>query len=175
MPVIAIVVIIAFVWFFNGSRDVSHSGNSSGVYVKMYGEGYSRTEVSRIGRKILVVQQNQQGERPGLAQILGLRALMECVTSAGMHQMSQVSSYLVMRHEADKLGITATDEEVQNYLMQIPDLQTNGQFDPVKYSTFIQDTLAPNGFSSDDLNSVIADNLRAQKLMALINSGEVGS
>jgi len=62
----------------------------------------------------------------------------------------QLVSDALLRQEYRRRGITVTDDEIVQaarfspppQLMQAPDLQTDGQFDPAKYQRFLQSPLA---------------------------------
>ena len=62
----------------------------------------------------------------------------------------QLVSDALLRQEYSRRGITVTDDEILQaarfspppQLMQAPDLQTDGQFDPAKYQRFLQSPLA---------------------------------
>jgi peptidyl-prolyl cis-trans isomerase D len=62
----------------------------------------------------------------------------------------QLVSDALLRQEYKRRGITVTDDEILQaarfspppQLMQAPDLQTEGQFDPAKYQRFLQSPLA---------------------------------
>jgi peptidyl-prolyl cis-trans isomerase D len=62
----------------------------------------------------------------------------------------QLVTDALLRQEYNRRGITVTDDEILQaaryspppQLMQSPDLQTNGQFDPAKYQRFLQSPLA---------------------------------
>jgi peptidyl-prolyl cis-trans isomerase D len=62
----------------------------------------------------------------------------------------QLVTDLLLRQEYERRGITVTDEEILQaarfspppQLMQAPDLQTDGQFDPDKYQRFLRSPLA---------------------------------
>ena len=62
----------------------------------------------------------------------------------------QLVSDVLLRQEYKRRGINVTDEEIKSaalnnpppQLMQSPDLQTNGQFDPEKYRRFLSSSVA---------------------------------
>ncbi|HEY0529652.1 MAG TPA: peptidyl-prolyl cis-trans isomerase [Gemmatimonadaceae bacterium] len=62
----------------------------------------------------------------------------------------QLVSDALLRQEYKRRGITVTDQEILDaarynpppQLMQAPDLQTDGQFDPAKYQRFLQSPMA---------------------------------
>jgi len=88
---------------------------------------------------------------------------------------------MVLQHEAARLGVEPGTQAVVDKIKTLPVFQTDGQFDPVKYSTFLQEQLAPRGFTERQLESVIRDSLRLEGIKALVGSpavilpGEVAS
>jgi peptidyl-prolyl cis-trans isomerase D len=72
----------------------------------------------------------------------------------------------VLRYEADALGIAAADEEIVEAIKKIPAFQTNGAFDPQKY-TLATKNLGSQGFGTDVVEELMRDNLRLQRLKEL--------
>lgn len=156
---ITIVIIIAFGWFFTpGNR----SKNAPDRKIRIYDRSYSEAELERRGRSFSV------------AMYAGLQDLIIGLTlgdprGEGAGTEFVLNSY-VLDHEAKRLGITADDNEVAGVIEKLPRFQTNGAYDPAKYSAFEETVLRPNGFSVARLEDLVRDQIRLQKLVTLLGS-----
>lgn len=81
-----------------------------------------------------------------------------------------VWNILVLRHEADTLGVDPTDTQIADRIKALPVFQTNGQFDPIKYTQFISEQLAPRGFNERQLEEVMRDSLRLDLISRIVES-----
>lgn len=77
---------------------------------------------------------------------------------------------LVLRHESDELGIHPTDARVAARIKEIPNFQTAGRFDPLKYSKFLAEQLTPRGFTERQLEEVIRDTLRLEAIEQIVQA-----
>ena len=74
-----------------------------------------------------------------------------------------IERYLLL-HAAVKLGLTATDEEVQNTILQYPVFLSNGRFEPERYRQVLrQARMTPEIFEGQ-----MASELAAQKVEAFV-------
>jgi len=156
---ITIVIIIAFGWFFTpGNRSKSSPDHK----VRIYGRNYSEAELERRGRSFSVAM------HAGLRElIVGLTLGNPSGEQAGTDFV--LNSY-VLDHEATRLGITADDNEVAGVIEKLPRFQTNGAYDPAKYSAFEESVLKPSGFTVTRLEDLVRDQIRLQKLVTLLGS-----
>ena len=151
MIIITILVIIAFAWLYNGTR---FEKIGAGVVAKIYNRNLLQADVDRIARKFSL---SYQLGLVDLAQDLG----------GGRTQSESLENFvwnsLVLQHEAERLQIEPTDDEVFASLKTLPAFQTNGAFDPQKYATILQDALAPRGFTQEQLELMVREDLRLKK------------
>ena len=77
---------------------------------------------------------------------------------------------LVMHHQAKELGIEPTDTQIASHIKAVPVFQTNGQFDPVRYKTFLLEQLGPRGLTELQLENVIRDALRVERIKAIVGA-----
>lgn len=163
MIIITILVIVAFVFLFNVNRSIDHGPGGQAQNVgKIYGRTISMSEAQREVRKLRIIQVLQLQDFAD--------SLVGRVTSQDQAFSMFIWNSIVLRHEADRLKIYPTQDEVKVAIMGIHSLQTNGVFDSAKYTSFIEDMLAPNGFSASELEDIMRDDLRLQKIKALLNS-----
>ena len=164
MVFVTFIVIICFVWFYNSS---SNPGDRSDADIagKVYGRMVSGAEFKRMGRKFQICQ------RLGLQELIGgLGYEGNPRTRTEMVAENFIWNSFVLRHEADALGIVPTPEEIVGAVQKIPSLMTHGVYDSVKYNQFVQGELAPNGFTTELLEELVADSLRLEKIKALLGA-----
>src|SRR5581483_6556419 len=154
-------VIIAFVWFWNGTQAGRMDRMRSDTVATVYGHHVSGTEVDREARKFYVALE------------LGLVDLVQDL--AGFDRNRAVENFvwniMVIRREAKDLGIEPGDEEIKNTIASLRPLQTNGQFDPNKLNDLVQRSLTPRGFTETIIDDLVRDELRLKKVKALVSSG----
>ncbi|CAN5711289.1 hypothetical protein BH23GEM1_BH23GEM1_04110 [soil metagenome] len=90
----------------------------------------------------------------------------------------QLVGEVLLRQEYRRRGITVTNEEIENaaryspppQLMQSPELQTDGQFDPAKYQRFLASPLARQQGVLVQLESYYRSEIPRQKLFEQVMS-----
>lgn len=157
MLIITVLVIVAFVWLYNGTR-LDKIGIDR--VATIYGKGLTQPDIERAARKAQ------------LAMELGLYELVQELGGANQSQALEnfVWNSMVLRHEADSLHIFPTDQQVIEAIKELPNFQTNGAFDPGKYATFLQQELPPRGLSEYQLTDLVRDSLRLEQIKKLVTS-----
>ncbi len=160
MILISVVVIVAFVFLYNKTDLDKLSSNSVG---SIYGKTVSGSEFARSEKQFEV------------ARGLGMYDLLQVLVTGGSRDQTEdfVWSTLVLRKKAGVLQIEPTTEAVAQKIQQLPPFQTNGQFDFEKYQGFVTNALTPRGFSEEQLNELIRDDLRLAKLREIVGSSTV--
>lgn len=162
MTIVAALTIIAFAWLYN-TTDLERVG--SNIVAKIYGRDVMQVDIERAVR-------NYQ-----LALALGQFDLVRDLSGQAQTEDEAANNFIwnlmVLQHEAARLGVEPGDQAVIDRIKTLPVFQTEGQFDPVKYSTFLQEQLAPRGFTERQLESVIRDSLRLAGVKALVTSPAV--
>lgn len=160
MLIIAILTIVAFIWLYNPT-DKFHKFGSNDV-VSVYGRTIQRAEIDREVRGY------------GLSLGLGLTDFVQNLGGMGANEESSLSDFImnlfIVRHEAPLLGVQPTDEQVAGVIKGLALFQTDGAFDPAKYATFLQEQLAPRGFTERQLEELVRDSLRVSALRKIITS-----
>jgi peptidyl-prolyl cis-trans isomerase D len=159
MLLVTVLVIISFVWFYNYNKDFSAGTPAVGT---VYGRRVTLLEFERGVRTFEVARNLMLFE---LLQTLAGQA-----RSMEEAKENYVWNSLVVRHEADQLGIAANDEEVVGEVQKLPVFQTNGVYDSSKYNLFVERVLAPNGMTGAQLEELVRDHLRLEKLKALLGA-----
>lgn len=164
MIAVTLLVIVSFIWLYNDTQFHKLGAEQVG---KMYGRNISIAEVQRVGRKFDVLQDLAMRN---MFQGLPVDLLRGLAISQQGAKENFIWNNFVLRHEASRLGVVPTDEEIFTATQALPAFQTKGQYDPDKYSVFIQNAVTPRGFTANDLGDIIADGLRLQKVQTLLGS-----
>lgn len=159
MTIVVFLTIISFAWLYNrtnlnqvGSNDV----------LSIYGKVIQQEKIDRLARGYQ------------LALALGLTDFVRDL--GGLEASEEVSlnnfilNLLLAQHQAEELGIRPSDESVLSAMKTLAPLQTDGAFDPAKYAAFVQEQLAPRGFTELQLEDIVRDSLKVHALSRIITS-----
>ena len=160
MIFITIIVIIAFVWLYDPTTRSPGRGPNDAV-AQIYDRPVSVADFQRGARKLQICQE------------LGLFELLTSLTTDARNQNQQIANFvfngLVIRHEAEALGLAPSDDEIVAAIKALPAFQTNASYDSAKYNTFVQ-RLASFGFTAQQIEESVQDDLRLKKLKQLLGS-----
>ena len=157
MTIVAFLTIVAFVVLYNaGSLETIGRSEAAQVY----------------GRAVTMTELQREARLASLAADLGLGEYVSSLNAGEDPNDSTefVFNAMILRHEADALGIRPSSEDIKTAITGVPVFQTNGQFDPQKYLTFSERSLAPRGFSEAQIEEVVADSLRFARVRQIIES-----
>ena len=156
---VLILTIISFIWLYNRTNLTQVGSNDVAM---VYGRVVQRAEIDRQVR----------GYRLALA--LGLTDFVRDLGGMGANEEVSVSDFvlnlLVIQRQSPELGIRPSDDAVAGEIKSLPLLRTNGAFDPAKYAAFLQEQLAPNGFTERQMEEIVRDSLRVKELRRIITS-----
>jgi len=162
MLFIAALTIIAFAFLYN-TTEMNHVG--SNMVAKIYGRTVMQVDVERALR-------NYQ-----LSLALGQFDLVRNLAGGAKTEDEAANNFIwnlmILQHEAGVLDIEPGAQEIVARIKSLPVFQQDGRFDPVKYSDFVQQQLAPRGFTERQLEDVIRDTLRLEGIKALVESPAV--
>lgn len=159
MLVVAVLTIVAFIFLYNSGPldDLATTRNP-----KIYGQTLTPGAIDR------------QVKNYQLTLALGQFDLVSKLAGNSEDQASSMSDFvwnlLVLQHQARVLGIEPTDTQVADKIKALPVFQTSNQFDPLKYSAFVSNQLTPRGFTERQLEEVMRDSLRLEKIQGIIES-----
>lgn len=160
MLVIAILTIVAFIWLYNPTDKFRKFGTND--VVSIYGKVIQQAEIDREARGY------------GLALGLGLADFVKDLGGMGADEQASFSDFIlnlfIVRHEAPLLGVHPSDEEVAGVIKGLVPFQTDGVFDPAKYASFLQEQLAPRGFTERQLEEIVRDSIKVSQLRRIITS-----
>jgi len=162
MLVIAALTIVAFAFLYN-TTEMDRVG--SNMVAKIYGRNVMQVDIERAVR-------NYQ-----LALALGQFELVRDLSGQAQSEDQAASNFIwnlmVLQHEARALNIEPGNDAVVARIKSLPVFQKDGQFDPAKYSEFVQQQLAPRGFTERQLEDVMRDVLRLEEIKSLVESPAV--
>jgi hypothetical protein len=160
MIVITALVCISFSWYWN-KTDFAQMGQ--GTVGRIYDRNVSQLEFQRDARLLRLGSQ------------LGMRDLIEGLTAEAQSEAEAYENFswnmMVLRHEADELGITPTTEEIANVVKTLPAFQGQNGFDLAKYTDFADRALAPMGFNEAQIEELAGDQIALDRVKKLLSAG----
>jgi hypothetical protein len=158
---ITIVLIASFIWYWNGPA--GHGGiGGEPRRASIYGQSITDSDLKRDINKFRI------------AADLGLNTFVEGLAGNAQNRQQAVENFIwnsyIFQHEADALQVFPTDTEVQDELARVPGFQTDGRFDPVKLTEYVQNVLPSLGFSDSIIDELVRDQVRVKKVTALIGA-----
>jgi peptidyl-prolyl cis-trans isomerase D len=149
----SVLVLLFVVWGVGAVR-----GERVDVVARVRGENISRRELDRA--TALLQRRYEEMLRgqftPAMARSLDLRG----------KALDQLIEEALVRHEAERLGITVTDAEVVDAITRIPELQDGGRFNRDRLEAFLK-SQRDRGEFEDELRR----NLLRQRVHALVTDG----
>jgi peptidyl-prolyl cis-trans isomerase D len=159
MLVVAVLTIVAFIWLYNPA-DTRKLGATAMATI--------------YGRKLTQADLEREVKNFQLALALGQFGFLEDLGGMAQDENRALDEFiwnrLVMRQEAKELGVEPTDSQVASHIKAASVFQSNGQFDPVKYKTFLLEQLGPRGFTELQLEDVIRDALRVERIKTIVSA-----
>ena len=159
MLIIAVLTIVAFIFLYNRGPldDLAATRNP-----KIYGQTLTPGTLER------------QAKNYQLTLALGQYDLVSKLGGGGADQATSVSEFvwnlIILQHQAAALGVEPTSRQVEDRIKAVPAFQTSNQFDPLKYRAFLAEQLVPRGFTERQLEEVMRDALRLEKIEAVVGS-----
>ena len=155
-------VIIAFVILYGGPGTRLDRLGSQHI-ATIYDRNVQPAEYNAIGRMFEVCRT--------LGMLDVVIPLAQNARTMGEVTSNYVWNTMVLRHEASKMGIEPTDNQVAEAIQKIPALQKSGQYDHERYLQMIQMVLSPRGMTSLNLEELVRDQIRLQTLRELLGTG----
>jgi len=161
MIVIAILA-IPFVFYFVQRPD--YGAMRSDAFARIYDRNISMIEAQQMVRLL------------SLAQALGMSDFVQTLTAgAGMNPnqtaVQFVVNLVVLRHEADRLGIRPTYAEIADVVRTLPAFQSDAGFDMKKFTDFAPNWLTPMGLSEEHIEQLVRDQLSLNRIKQLLATG----
>jgi hypothetical protein len=161
MIVIAILA-IPFIFYFVQRPD--YGAMRSDQFARIYDRNVSMLEAQQFVRLL------------SLAQALGMSDFVGTMTAgAGMNQnqagVQFIVSLLVLRHEADRLGLRPSASEIADVVRKLPAFQGDSGFDINKFNNLVQNGLAPLGLSEEHIEQLVRDQISLNEIQDLLAAG----
>jgi parvulin-like peptidyl-prolyl isomerase len=134
-----------------------------------------RGEVGQIyGRKLTQVEIDANARLGGLAQALGMSDFWETLSlrqpgNAGYGTFAV--NLIVLRHEADRLGLRPSPPEIADVVRKLPAFQSESGFDMNKFSDFVRAALGPMGLGEEHIEQLVRDELSLKEIKRLLAAG----
>jgi peptidyl-prolyl cis-trans isomerase D len=160
MIVIAILA-LPFVFYFVQKPD--YGSMQSDQFARIYGRNISKTQAQREARLL------------ALANELGMTDFVQDLTGGTASDPNQTAvafiiNVLIVRHEADQLGIRPTRDEIVDRIRNLPAFRGPNGFDPKKYEEFAGNALGPNGLAEAEIEEVVQDELSLRRVKQLLDA-----
>ena len=168
--VFTIVIIISFVGFFNGGRLMDKGGaDSAGM---LYGRSVPQLQLLRAGHDYELVRGLQMNDMmKALCDVPGIPEEMISMYQLPPKYASDFTwNLLILRHEAERLGIASTQAERDEAIKQMPVFQNKGAFDSERFNNFVANALSSRGMTADGFEELVGDQLKLRKLLALLGA-----
>src|SRR5205809_1098899 len=161
MIVIAILA-IPFIFYFVQRPD--YGAIRADQFARIYDRNVSTLEAQQIARLL------------SLAQALGMSDFVRTMTAgAGFNQnqaaVQFIVNLLVLRHEADRLGLRPSASEIADVVRKLPAFQGDSGFDINKFNDLVQNGLAPLGLSEEHIEQLVRDQISLNEIQDLLAAG----
>jgi hypothetical protein len=161
MIVIAILA-IPFIFYFVKTPD--YGAIRADQFARIYDRNVSTLEAQQIARLF------------SLAQALGMSDFVGTMTAgAGFNQnqaaVQFIVNLLVLRHEADRLGLRPNASEIADVVRRLPAFQGDSGFDINKFNDLVQNALAPLGLSEEHIEQLVRDQISLNEIQQLLATG----
>jgi hypothetical protein len=161
MIVIAILA-IPFIFYFVQRPD--YGAMRSDQFARIYDRNVSMLEAQQIVRLL------------SLAQALGMSEFVQTLTAGAGQNQNQVAAQfiinlLVLRHEAERLGLRPDASEIADVVRKLPAFQSESGFDMNKFSDFVRSGLGPMGLGEEHIEQLVRDELCLNEIRRLLATG----
>jgi peptidyl-prolyl cis-trans isomerase D len=159
MIVIAILALPFCLYFVKSDTSLIRSDE----FAKMYGRKVTMTEARRDARLFQ------------LSRLLGMSDLGDALApGSGADDQKAVTfivNLIVLRHEAERLGIQPAESEIVEAVKNFPAVQGASGFDPAKYDDVERSILPSLGFTDEQLRELARDELCLKRIKEVVASG----
>ena len=167
MLFIAVGVIVSFAFFGPGGCNDGRGQGGKNALFEIYGKKIQLEDQERLKNKLEVFGALGCGYYEALAT--GDRGNPYLPQPEDEYDFSFVNA-MVFEHEADAMGIGASDAEIAAELEKIPGFQIAGKFDVAAFDRMIERGFQPNGFSKDNVETFLIGSIRMRKVQELVKS-----
>ncbi len=157
--VVTAIVIVAFAWLYDST---SYDQLGATEVFSIDGRSYRPSEYEKLARTY------------DLCRYLGTYEFL--MAMVGRNSQSEdstryVINLLVLRNQARKLGIRPSEDQIREFIVDLPLYQNAGGYDAQAFEQFRSNFLTPNGFSDADLYQLISDAIAFGEIRDLLGAG----
>jgi peptidyl-prolyl cis-trans isomerase D len=176
--VLTAIICIAFAYLYNRYDTGAEQGPSS-VAFTLEGRPYHGSEAYRLANLFHVALRDLGISPPFSVQPMGRFALDILGDQSGMAMFNPnidrtdfVINLLEFRSAAKRLGVAATEEQIQKAIESISLFHDDGgKFDPVRYRNYLRNGLSRFALYEFDLRELIADFVNYETIKTLTGAG----
>ena len=159
--IVIAVLVLPFIFYFTNA-DVG-----SAIGGRHFGRIYDRD--------VSIVEFQHNGRLFNLARELGMFSFLQDMVAGAQSEDQVLTEFtwnrLVLRHEAERLGIQPAQHEIGNVVRDLRPFRGQTGFDMNKYNEFTQNVLPAMGFTEDHIQELAEDQLMLAKLKDVIGTG----
>jgi peptidyl-prolyl cis-trans isomerase D len=162
LMIVIAVLAIPFIFYFVRTPDYGRMGSDQ--FTRMYDRNVSMLEAQQIARLL------------NLAQALGMSDFVQTLAGGAGLDQNQVAvqfiiNLLVLRHEAERLGLRPGASEIADVVRKLPAFQGESGFDMNKFSDFVRNGLGPMGLGEEHIERLVRDELCVNEIKKLLATG----
>jgi peptidyl-prolyl cis-trans isomerase D len=159
LMIVIAVLALPFCLYFVKSDTSQIRSNAVG---KIYGRTFTRTDAERYGRyyqlaTFLAISDLLDGLAPGPA-------------TDNRKGEAFVINLIVLQHEAERLGISPSQQDIIEAIRRFPGFQGQNGFDPAKYDQVEESVLPSLGFTNEQLEQLARDEFCLKRIRDLVGS-----
>lgn len=159
MAIIALIV-LSFVFAGVGSY-LTSSGSTAAATVN--GEEISAQELERAYQNQRGRMESQYGE--SIAQLF---ASEEYMRDFRRNVLDRLIAEKLIQQKAEELGLRASDQQIKEAIVNMPEFQFGGQFDNERFKTILRQ----NGYQVADFRNYLRTQMTQSQLAAALNNSE---
>jgi hypothetical protein len=172
---LTVLIILAFgVW---GAVSGSGSGRNDpyaaaeATALTVNGVDYTQGDVARLARSMNLCQSLGLWMLP--YEVAELARRTESLSGGGMYK-DYVANTIILREQAVKHGVAASDEDARAEFEKLQPFQKNGVFDPAAATTYLEN-LRGGGYTADEVMQVLKDKIALDRLKEVVGGNYVAS
>jgi hypothetical protein len=162
LMIVISILALPFVFYFVQKPDYS-ALNRKDDLGRIYDRTITQVEFTRNARLLNLAS--------GLGLSLGNDLMTGQVTSESEMYVEFTWNRLILRHEADELGIHPSSSEITAYVKAMPRFKGDAGFDINKYNEFTKGLLPSLGFTEAQIEELVSDQLSLAKVKEIVGTG----
>src|ERR1051326_6975846 len=122
-------------------------------------------------RDVSVIEADKANRQLILAQQLGMSDFLQPLITVARTRDDVVANLLILRQEAERLGIRPGPSEIADVVRKLPVFQGESGFDMNKFSDFVRVGLGPMGLGEEHIEQLVRDELCLNEIKRLLSAG----